>query len=221
MNAVLPTPNLPTLINLEDLKTYIDNEIEKGIEKALPAAIEKVLSDPENPLFIKAVESVLAISDLKILKRLYDHDVLFGLREPYEDEDVVSIHARIEALEQKALIATEKPIESITSEIPIIPKTTLERKATELVTRITGKIKPGKNEVFMDNAELNNFFKSELPEELKSNDTNLRRVKKRVMEKAKQLFPDNVFISKSKYGRHETRIVFKQSYQYNRNGTLV
>ena len=133
----------------------------------------------------------------------------------------MSIPARIESLEQKALIATEKPIESITSEIPIIPKTTLERKATELVTRITGKIKPGKNEVFMDNAELNHFFKSELPEELKSNDTNLRRVKKRVIEKAKQLFPDNVFINKSKYGRHETRIVFKQPYQSNRNGTLV
>ena len=94
MGAVLPTPNLPTLINMEDLKTYIDSEIEKGIEKALPAAIEKVLSDPENPLFIKAVESVLAISDLKILKRLYDHDVLLGLQEPYEEDECVSLPLR-------------------------------------------------------------------------------------------------------------------------------
>jgi hypothetical protein len=218
MNAVLPTPNLPTLINLEDLKTYIDSEIEKGIEKALPAAIEKVLSDPENPLFIKAVESVLAISEHKILKRLYTHDVLLGLQEPYEEEDGVSIPARIEAIEQKALIATEKPI---TPEPPVIPRTTLERKATELVTCIAGKMKPGKNEVFMDNIGLNHFFKCELPEELKSNDTNLRRVKKRVIEKARQLFPDSIFINKSKYGRHETRIVFKQPYLSNWNGTLV
>jgi hypothetical protein len=112
----------------------------------------------------------------------------------------------------------EKPV---TSEIPIIPHTTLERKATELVTRITGKMKPGKSEVFMDNAEINHFLKSELPEELKSNDTNLRRVKKKVIEKAKQLFPDYIFINKSKYGRHETRIIFKQPYLSNRNGTLV
>jgi hypothetical protein len=221
MSAVLPIPALSMFVNLEDIKAYIDSEIEKGIEKALPAAIEKVLSDPDHPLFIKAVESVLAISEHKILKRLYTHDVLLGLQEPYEEEDGVYIPARIESLEHKALIVTEKPIESITSKIPIIPRTTLERKATELITRITGKIKPGKNEAFMDNTDLNHFLKSELPEELKSNDTNLRRVKKRVMEKAKQLFPDNIFINKSKNGRHETRIIFKQSYQSNRNGTLV
>ena len=119
------------------------------------------------------------------------------------------------------VLTQEKPV---ASPPPILPKTTLERKATELVTCIAGKMKPGKSEVFMDNIGLNHFFKSELPEELKSNDTNLRRVKKRVIEKAKQLFPDSIFINKSKYGRHETRIVFKQSYlsnEANRNGTLI
>jgi hypothetical protein len=212
MSAILPTPNLPTLINLEDLKTYIDSEIEKGIEKALPAAIEKVLSDPENPLFIKAVENILAISDLKILKRLYTHDVLLGLQEPYEDEDVVSIPARIEAIEQKALIATEKPIESITSETPIIPNTTLDLKAVEIVSHLEEKVKPRHNNIFMDTKEIFHFLKNEISEDLRLNDIrNPRQAKKDILERAVKLFSDKVFIIKNKSGNKVTGIALKPS----------
>jgi hypothetical protein len=122
MSAVLPTPTLPMLINLEDMKAYIDSEIEKGIEKALPAAIEKILSDPANPLFSKAVESVLAVSENKILQRLYTHDVMLGLKEPVEDDYYVSIPERIEAIEMKASIVNEKPIEEKKDINPIILK---------------------------------------------------------------------------------------------------
>jgi hypothetical protein len=83
MSAVLQSPSLPMLINLEDLNAYIQNQI----EKALPAAVEKVLSDPENPMFLNAVERILAISDLKILKRLFTHDILLGLEEPFDTEE--------------------------------------------------------------------------------------------------------------------------------------
>jgi hypothetical protein len=120
--------------------------------------------------------------------------------------------------------STEKPIESITSEIPIIPQTTLELKAVSLIEKMRIKPRSRNGEVFLDNSELTKFLTAELPENLRSEDSNLRRVKKRVIEKAKSLFPDSVFINKSKYGRHETRIIFKESYlsnTANRNGTLV
>src|SRR5665648_2887 len=83
MSAVLQSHSLPMLINLEDLNAYIQNQI----EKALPAAVEKVLSHPENPMFLNAVERILATSDLKILKRLFKHDILLGLEEPFDTEE--------------------------------------------------------------------------------------------------------------------------------------
>ena len=195
MSAVLQSPALPMLAVIEDRF----NAMEERIQSLEAELIE--------------TKELLAYSlkrNTQLENAIFEHDSEGEILRDSDNQPVLNVTQTI-----------EKPIENITSEIPIIPKTTLERKATELVARITGKIKPGKNEVFMDNAELNHFFKSELPEELKSNDTNLRRVKKRVIEKAKQLFPDSIFINKSKYGRHETRIVFKQPYQSNRNGTLV
>jgi hypothetical protein len=188
-----------------------------AIESRFNAMEEKIkLLEKEN-MGIKAelleTKELLAISlkrNTQIETAIFEHDAEGEIIRGEDNQPVLN-----------APQAPEKPTQSITSETPIIPKTTLEHKATELVTRITGKIKSGKNEVFMDNAELNHFLKCELPEELKSNDTNLRRVKKRVMEKAKQLFPDSIFINKSKHGRHETRIVFKQPYLCNGNGTLV
>jgi hypothetical protein len=198
---------------MEDLKTYIDSEIEKGIEKALPAAIEKVLSDPENPHFIKAVENIIAISDLKILKRLYNHDVLLGLQEPDEDEDNISIPTRIEALEQKALIVTEKPTESITSEIPIIPNTSLEIKASAIVEHLKEKVKPRNDAVFMNSNEIINFMKCELPENmrLKEDARNPRQAKKDLIEKAIKLFSDSVQIIRNKSGNKVTGIALKPS----------
>jgi hypothetical protein len=99
-----------------------------------------------------------------------------------------------------------------TSEIPIIPKTSLEHKALKLIETLRFKPRSRNGETFMDNSDLTNFLTNELPESLRSEDTNLRRVKKRVIDKAKSLFPECIQINKSKYGRHETRIIFKESY---------
>ena len=167
MSAVLPT--LPTLINLKDIKAYIDGEIEKGIEKALSSK-NYVSIEEHNSLKSVYIDTVeLLANAMKRITQL--ENVIF---EHNTEGDIIRDKDNQPVLNTVPLV---------TSEIPVVPNTTLERKAMELVTRITGKIKPGKNEVFMDNAELNHFLKSELPEELKSNATNLRRVKKRVIDK--------------------------------------
>ena len=201
MSAVIPTPALPMLVAIEERFTAIEARI-KSLEHENMGIKAELLETKE----------LLALSlkrNTQLENAIFEHDSEGDILLDSDNQPALSVTK-----------STEKSTENITSEMPI-PRTTLEKKATELVTRITGKIKPGKSEVFMDNTELNHFFKSELPEALKSNDTNMRRVKKRVIEKAKQLFPDSIFINKSKYGRHETRIVFKQPYQSNRNGTVV
>jgi len=215
MSAILPTPTLPTLIKLEDIKAYIDSEIQKGIEKALPGAVEKVLSDTENPIFIRAVENVLAISDLKILKRLYTHDKLLGLVDlDLEDED------REPTIPEQISILTEK-IENITISTPILqlelntvtPETKTEARAVFLVQYLENEVKERNGELFLNGNEIKDLIIKTIPEknpdcQIKKGQ-NIRKLKKDVLEKAAKLFPGNIFIKKNKNGRHETRVLFK------------
>jgi hypothetical protein len=216
MSAILPTSNLPTLINLEDLKAYIQSEIQKGIEKALPTAVEKVISDPENPILIRAIENVLAISDLKILKRLYTHDKMLGLVDlDLEDEEdhEPTIPEQIKELSNRIEQPLNKPIESIKIELPVIPSTTLEHKASALIEHLKEKVKPRNDAVFMNSNEIINFLKCELPEDLrlKEDIRNPRQAKKDILEKAVKLFSDSVQIIRNKSGNKVTGIALKPS----------
>jgi hypothetical protein len=224
MSAVLQSPALPTLVNMEELTTYIDSEIQKGIEKALPAAIEKVLSDPENPLFIKAVESVLAISEHKILKRLYTHDIMLGLKEPFDLDDeereptipeqINLLADRIDKLSQNAVIATGKPTEEKAPELPVIPTTSLDLKAEAIVTHLKEEIKPSwSGNVVINNPDFYTFFKEKVADGLrwKPDLRNPRQAKKEILERAVKLYPDLVEIIKNKSGNMITGIALKPS----------
>jgi len=142
MSAVLASPVLPFVASIEQLRPFIQSEIQKGIEKALPAAVEKVLSDPENPIFLNAVERVLATSDLNILKRLFTHDILLGLEEPFDNEEerAPTIPEQIKELSYRI----EQPLNSTTEETTqdfYIPHTTLDLKAYELVRYLKEDVK--------------------------------------------------------------------------------
>lgn len=206
MSAVLPIPMLPTLVNMGELKAYIQSEIKKGIEKALPVAVEKVLSDPENPILIRAIENILAVSDLKILKRLYTHDVMLGLEKPYE-EDYVSIPTQIQELKQN--VTTEKPIQ----DSPIIPQTTLELKACAIKDHLLENVKPRKAGVYMNSKEFYYFMQFTISADLRWNQDirNPRQAKKDIIEKAIKLYPDILTITKSLSKNKVTGIALKPS----------
>jgi hypothetical protein len=213
MSAILPTPTSPTLINLEDLKAFIQSEIEKAVSplKTKIAYLEAELTEVKAGLL--ETKELLAISlkrNTQLENAIFTYDSEGEILRDSDNQPVL-----------KAVLATEKPTEEAQDIQAIIPKTSLELKAVSLVDKLRIKPRSRTGEVFLDNSELTKFLTTELPEELRSNDSNLRRVKKKVIEKAKSLFPDSIFINKSKYGRHETRIVLKESYQSNRNGTLV
>ena len=217
MSAVLQSPSLPMLINLEDLNTYIQNQIEKAlpvaIEKALPAAVERVLSDPDNPMFLNAVENVLAISDHKILKRLFEHDILLGLKEPFDNEEERSpnlpeqIKELSDRIEQPLNNTTEETIQDF-----YIPHTTLDLKASELVEYLKEDVKPRNNEVFLNSREIIHYLKTFIPEELRLKDiTNPRQAKKDILERAVKMFPNIVCIVKNKSGNRVTGLALKTS----------
>jgi len=212
MSAELQSPTLPTSLSLEDIKKYIESTVQNTIENRIVPIIESVVRRvlAERTPIETVVETVLATSELKVLKRISTVETVLGLNDFAEDEHK-TILARLEAIEHRTIAVIEKPTEEKTPE-PDIPRTTLELKAISLVERLRIKPRSRNGEVFMDNSELTKFLTQELPTELRSEDSNLRRVKKRVIEKAKSLFPDSIFINKSKYGRHETRIILTESY---------
>jgi len=211
MSAVLQSPSLPMLINLEDLNAYIQNQI----EKALPAAVEKVLSDPENPMFLNAVERILAISDFKILKRLFTHDILLGLEEPFdtEEERAPNLPEQLKELSERIEQPLCRPTISIKMDIEIIPQTVTEHRAQELIEHLKNDIAPRNSEVFLTSREIMIFLKDGINVEyrIKKNVKNIRQVKKDVIEKAFEMFPTSVSLSKKSNGHKEVRVVLRQS----------
>jgi hypothetical protein len=211
MSAVLQSPSLPMLINLEDLNAYIQNQI----EKALPAAVEKVLSDPENPMFLNAVERILAISDLKILKRLFTHDILLGLEEPFdtEEERAPNLPEQLKELSERIEQPLCRPTISIKMDTEIIPQTVTEHRAQELIEHLKNDIAPRNSEVFLTSREIMIFLKDGINVEyrIKKNVKNIRQVKKDVIEKAFEMFPTSVSLSKKSNGHKEVRVVLRQS----------
>ena len=215
MSAVLQSPSLPMLINLEDLNAYIQNQI----EKALPAAVEKVLSDPENPMFLNAVERILATSDLKILKRLFKHDILLGLEEPFdtEEERAPNLPEQLKELSERIEQPLCRPTISIKMDIEIIPQTVTEHRAQELIEHLKNDIAPRNSEVFLTSREIMIFLKDGINVEyrIKKNVKNIRQVKKDVIEKAFEMFPTSVSLSKKSNGHKEVRVVLCQSSSVN------
>src|SRR5665811_372747 len=213
--SVLQSPSLPMLINLEDLNAYIQNQI----EKALPAAVEKVLSDPENPMFLNAVERVLATSDLKILKRLFTHDILLGLEEPFdtEEERAPNLPEQLKELSERIEQPLNKPTISIKMDTEVIPQTVTEHRAQELIEHLKTDIAPRNSEVFLTSREIMIFLKDGINVEyrIKKNVKNIRQVKKDVIEKAFEMFPTSVSLSKKSNGHKEVRVVLRQSSSVN------
>lgn len=132
------TLSIPTLMRLEDLKAYIDIEIEKGIEKRLPAAVEKVLSNPENSIFTKMFDlpvvkeklfalfsEFMATAETKPLKRISTVETVLGLND-FADDEVQTIPEQINLLTeridelQSTPRVTEKPTEKKIDNSPII-----------------------------------------------------------------------------------------------------
>jgi hypothetical protein len=216
MSAVLPTPTPFTLVNTEELKAYIQSEIKKGIEKALPAAVKEVLSDPENPILIRAIDNILVFSEHRILKRLTDTEKVTGIYKFEEfEEHEPTIPEQITKLKKTTGYA-QKPIDTVKPEPLISPKTSAEKKAVAFAEWLFKKPHSPTGIIQADDKEIKDFINSELPEKLRGKDRSERKIKMRIINKAKELYPNIIDTHKSDNGRHETSVFVKGSYQSNR-----
>jgi hypothetical protein len=179
-----------------------------------PELIESPIFD--SPEFKAAVENVLITSELKPVKRISTIETVLGLNGmvDYEDEErELTIPEQLKELANRLEQPLNKSIESIEIELPVIPSTTLEHKASALIEHLKEKVRPRNDAVFMNSKEIINFMKSELPEDLRLKDDirNPRQAKKDVLEKAVKLFSDSVMIIKNRSGNKVTGIALKPS----------
>lgn len=172
-----------------------------------------LLKDPDvQPIFRIYIENILATSDLNILKRLAAVETILGLNDfaDLEDEQEMSIPEQISLLSERIDNVTEPAAQGHIAEPVSTPTSKTEVRAVELVEHL--KTIPERNhEVFLTSREIMDFLKYSLPDEYKigCKVKNPRQIKKDVIEKAVELYPDVVFSSKKKTGNKQVRIVYK------------
>jgi hypothetical protein len=190
-----------SLMNDPEVQPFFQSYIENIVNRMLPTA----------------VEAILATSELKVLKRISTLESMLitdGL--DFDDEEhVPTIPEQLKELSERIEHPLSKAIESIKIELPVIPKTSLEHKASELVEHLKTNVKPRNGEVFLNTREIIHFLKYEISEEYRIKDIqNPRQVKKAVIERARKLFPDTITLSQKKHGTKDVRIVYK-AYGFN------
>jgi hypothetical protein len=163
-----------------------------------------LLKEPAVQTFLKTViEATIATSDLKILKRLSKVEAMLGLL----DEDLVEEEDRDSSLPARLKILEGEVNTLNTSIEPLYtPPMNLTTKTQKRACALIGKLRKNKKR-FLTSSEIVHFLKHEISEELRITEDvcNPREVKKEVLEKAIELFPD-IQLSKKQYGRREVRI---------------
>jgi hypothetical protein len=160
-----------------------------------------LLKEPEVQSFLKTfIDSAIAQSELQILKRLAALEQVLGF-DVYDENQANSIPARLTKIEDRMnnpTLSLEPALES-----PIKPVTKTQKRACALVSKLRQCKKR-----FLTSSEIITFLKHEVPEDLRVTEDirNPREIKREVLEKAIEIFPD-VQLSKKSHGRREVRIL--------------
>ena len=168
----------------------------------------------------EAVEYSIATSDLKILKRISTLETSLGFNDLDLDDDdhEPTIPEQIKTLSERIEQPLCRPTISIKMDTEIIiPQTVTEHRAQELIEHLKNDIAPRNSEVFLTSREIMIFLKDGINVEyrIKKNVKNIRQVKKDVIEKAFEMFPTSVSLSKKSNGHKEVRVVLRQSSSVN------
>jgi len=231
MSAVLSTPSLPTLINVEELKSLIQSEVQKGIDKALPSknyvSIEdynelkaEVISLKAEVISLKAENTELKASYLdadellaNAMKRitqleggLFLHNSDGELIKDDEDKPIISLKIESEVIED-----AEK--ETFT------PSGKTEKGAIEII-KFAATMKPFNGGKFINNSMLHHFRKNVLPEELRPTEKGAREWKKQVLSVVKRIAPD-AWTDTKKDGNRGTRIGFPRNFNLERLSVIL
>lgn len=199
------------MITLADInEAYISASNEERQE-----FINLILPDlKESPIFRTAVETVIVTSDLEIPSRLRAVEKVTGQWDFEGDEHEPTLPERIEALEQRTISATERAIEEKKDDNPIIANTTLTKKASALTEYLKKKTKPNwSGKTVLENQDIYKFFREVIAEDLRWPEKmrGYRGAKKSIIERAEELFPNEVEVVRNKSGNKITGLALKPS----------
>jgi hypothetical protein len=173
-----------------DNKSFVPERVKQLIE---------LLKYPEVQTFLKLfIDNSIVTSDLNILKRLATIENKLGFNDLL-DSDEPTIPEQLSILADRiAKIVNEPRCEPENS-----PTTKTESRAHLLVAKLKGMRGKG----FLSSQEIVQFLKHGIEERYKVGDKqNVRQVKKEVLQKIVELFPD-MQLDKKKYGRREVRLI--------------
>lgn len=173
-----------------DNKSFVPERVKQLIE---------LLKYPEVQTFLKLfIDNSIVTSDLNILKRLATIENKLGF-DDLLDSDEPTIPEQLSILADRiAKIVNEPRCEPENS-----PTTKTESRAHLLVAKLKGMRGKG----FLSSQEIVQFLKHGIEERYKVGDKqNVRQVKKEVLQKIVELFPD-MQLDKKKYGRSEVRLI--------------
>ena len=173
-----------------DNKSFVPERVKQLIE---------LLKYPEVQTFLKLfIDNSIVTSDLNILKRLATIENKLGFNDLL-DSDKPTVPEQLSILADRiAKIVNEPRCEPENS-----PTTKTESRAHLLVAKLKGMRGKG----FLSSQEIVQFLKHGIEERYKVGDKqNVRQVKKEVLQKIVELFPD-MQLDKKKYGRSEVRLI--------------
>jgi len=217
MSAVLQAPTLPTLINLEDVKTFIQSEI----DKAMNPVLQKIDELKEENIKIRE-ENVRLLRHIRILEghlniNYTDYEDVCLTGNTYEDLKDEGITPFCDKIEQITIKATDSPHSADTSNLPTC---VTDARADLLLTHMeTNELVPKVNsgavnlECRLCNRKEFRYFVEHVlePEYRPKNLKNLRKLKKDLFENAAHRHPDKACIDQAFHGNKELRLlVYKE-----------
>jgi len=189
-------------LNMEELKAYIQYEINKGIEQALTNYVSIEAYNDLKASYTDTVEllanAMKRISQLE--KGLFLHDSDGDLVLGDDDKPIIAI-----------VQANESTPEEPKPENPLIANTTLTKKASALTDYLKNKKPSWSGKIVMESEEIYTFFKEKIEENLRwpQDLKGYRGAKKDIIQRAKELYPNDVEIVKNKSGNKITGIALK------------
>jgi hypothetical protein len=202
MSAGLSTPTLPAFINMEDLQAFIQSEIQKAV-KPLKEEIKDLRAT------LNDTQELLANACLKI--KVIENSIF----SKDEDGEIIKNEDDKPVISPEITSKAPEPAQKETD--PVIPlKTTLEKKAVAFAEWLFKKPYSPTGVIQADDKEIKEFINDELDEKLRGKDKSDRKIKMRIINKAKELYPGKIEINKNPKGRHKTSVFVKNSFQPTR-----
>jgi hypothetical protein len=212
MSPVLASPAIPS--DPASIISFFQNPEFRNALKGF--VIDLVKEDIDFRESIReAIDYSVATSDLKILKRISTLETSLGFNDlDFDDDDhEPTIPEQIKQLSERLEQPLCRPTISIKMDSDIIPQTVTENRAHELIAHMKADIAPRNGEVFLTSREIMTYLRDGINVEYRIKKTvkNIRQVKKDVLEKAAEMFPSLVSLSKKSKGHREVRIVYRES----------